>query len=124
MVDGKEPASLAAESVLQREAGAASVTLGGVVGGVPSISDGDVVKPLVLGEFCAGESVCYGREPRASSCGSFHPFFDFLRQPCHEGCVEGSFAVTLNFLVTCASGTNTVPVCFDVDGFVVDEGAS
>ena len=61
VADANEPASLAAESVLQREAGAAAVTLVGEVGGVPTVSDGDVIKPLILGEFGARDGM--GRVP-------------------------------------------------------------
>ena len=60
VADANKPASLAAEFVLQREACATAVTLVGEVGRAPTISDGDVVKPLILGEFGARESVRYG----------------------------------------------------------------
>ena len=60
MADANKPASLAAESMLQREACATAVTLVREVGRAPSISDGDVIKPLILGEFSARESVWYG----------------------------------------------------------------
>jgi glutamine phosphoribosylpyrophosphate amidotransferase len=60
VVDSKESTSLAAESVLQREAGATSVTLVSEVDSALSISDDHVVKPLILGKIGAGESVRYG----------------------------------------------------------------
>ena len=43
MADANKPAVLAVESVLQREAGAASVTLVREVCGALAISDGDVI---------------------------------------------------------------------------------
>ena len=60
VADADKPASLEAESMLQREAGAAAITLVREVGGAPAVSDGDVIKPLILGEFGARESVWYG----------------------------------------------------------------
>ena len=57
MVDANEPTSLAAESVLQLEAGAAAITLVREVGRAPIVSCGNVIKPLILGEFGAKESV-------------------------------------------------------------------
>ena len=57
MVDATEPTSFAAESVLQLEAGAAAVTLVREVGRAPIVSYGNVIKPLILGEFGAKESV-------------------------------------------------------------------
>ena len=59
-MDANEPTSLATESVLQHEACAASIALVREVGGVQSVPDGDVIKPLFLGEFGARESVWYG----------------------------------------------------------------
>ncbi len=52
--------SLAAESMFQREARATSVAVVREVSGSSAISDGDVVKPFILGEFSARESVRYG----------------------------------------------------------------
>jgi hypothetical protein len=46
MADADESTSLAAEGMLQREASAAAVVL---VGGTPSVSDGNVIQPLILG---------------------------------------------------------------------------
>ena len=60
MADANKPAALATESVLQHEACAAAVALVREVGWVPAVSDGDIVKTLVLGEFGARESVRYG----------------------------------------------------------------
>ena len=60
VADANKPTSLEAESVLQHEACAAAVTLVREVGGAPAVSDGDIVEPLVLGEFGARESVRYG----------------------------------------------------------------
>ncbi len=123
MADANKPSSLAAESMLQHEACAAAVALVWEVGGAPAVSDGNIVEPLILGEFGTRESVWYGREPRTSGGGSLHPFFDFWRRSFHEGSVEGNFTVTLCFPVFHTSSSNIVPVCLDVDGFVLDEGA-
>ena len=79
VADANKPASLAAESMLQREACAAAVTLVREVGRAPSVSDGNIIMPLILGEFSARESVRYGREPHDSGCGLLHLFFDFRR---------------------------------------------
>ena len=49
MADADESTSLAAEGMLQREASAAAVVLVGEVGGTPSVSDGNVIQPLILG---------------------------------------------------------------------------
>ena len=38
--------------------------------------------------------------------------------------MEGNFANAQGFLVCHTSGTYTVPVCLNVDGFISDEGAS
>ena len=53
-------ASLAAESMFQHEARATAVTVVREVGRASTVSDGDIVKPLILGEFGARESVRYG----------------------------------------------------------------
>ncbi len=123
VADANKPAALAVESVLQHEACAAAVLLVMEVCWAPSVSDGNIVKPLVLGEFGARESVRYGREPCAGCGGLLHPFLDFRRQPFHESSVEGNFAVAMCFPVSRTSGSNIVPVCLDVDGFIADEGA-
>ena len=60
VADANEPALLATESLLQCEAGAAVVTLVREIGEAPSVSDGDVIKPLILGEVGARESARYG----------------------------------------------------------------
>ena len=60
VVDVNGPASLPAESMLQREASTTAVTLVREVGRAPSVSDDDIIKPLILGEFGARESVLYG----------------------------------------------------------------
>ncbi len=118
-----EAALLAAEAVFQRETRAAAVAVVREVGRASVISDGNIVKPLVLGEFSARESVRYGQEPCAGCGGLLHPFLDFRRQPFHESGVEGNLALASCFPVSRTSGSNIVPVCLDVDGFVADEGA-
>ena len=60
VADSNEPALLATESMLQHEAGTAAITVVREVAGAPSISDGEVIKPLFLGGFGARESVRYG----------------------------------------------------------------
>ena len=118
-----EAASLAAEAMFQREARAAAVAVVREVDGASAISDGGIVKPLILGEFGARKYVWYGRDPCACCGGSLHPFLDFRGRPFHESGVEGNFTVALCFPVSHASGSNIVPVCLDVDGFVADKGA-
>ena len=60
VMDANKPTSLAAEAMLQCEACAVAIALVREVGGVPSVSDGDVIEPLILGEFGARASVQYG----------------------------------------------------------------
>ena len=55
-----KPISFAAKSVLQCKAGTAAVALVREVGRALSVSDGNFIKPLILGEFGARESVRYG----------------------------------------------------------------
>ena len=60
MAYANEAALLPAESMLQREARAAAVAVVREVGRASAISDGNIVEPLILGEFGARKSVQYG----------------------------------------------------------------
>ena len=60
VADANKPTSFAAESVVQREAGTTSVAEVREVSGTSTVSYGNVIEPLILGEFGARESVRYG----------------------------------------------------------------
>jgi hypothetical protein len=59
VADANKPTSFAAESVVQREAGTTAVAEVREVSGAPTVSDGNIIEPLILGEFSATESVWY-----------------------------------------------------------------
>lgn len=93
------------------------------VDGPAAVAYGYVVKPFILGELHARESVGIGRDPFAGCSGPFHPFLGLWRGAFHESSMKVNFSIPPSFPVGCTSNREASSVCLDADGLVANEGA-
>ena len=80
--------------------------------------DGDVVKPLSLGELCAGEAVWDACQACAGHACAFDAFFHLCQQALKEGLEECVFASAALFSTGGAGCTDIGLVVLGADGLI------